>query len=277
MLSAVLEKYVFAQNENGQEQALFWFQKSAEQGNHLAQNYMGKIFENSQDEEVANWYRKAAEQGNRQASESLGRMYFVGRGVVNDFEEAANWYRKSTPKNTEKEWGDGSSERTDVSWLRKAALKGHARAQNRLAEIYEQGTGVPKSYKECLKWYTRAAHQGDDQAQLALGRLLEASGESAEALVWFHKAGEQGNYLAQAELGDHYQTGGNDDQAFKWFRLAAEHGHGSAQYHLGLMHRNGRGTPVDFQEAIHWLRRSAEQDHLPAIGALQKLEHSLKV
>ena len=32
----------------------------------------------------------------------------------------------------------------------------------------------------------------------------------------------------------------------------------------------------EFQEAIHWLRRSAEQD-LPAIGALHKLEHSLKV
>ena len=37
----------------------------------------------------------------------------------------------------------------------KAALQGHARAQNRLAEIYEQGTGVPKSYKESLKWYLK--------------------------------------------------------------------------------------------------------------------------
>jgi uncharacterized protein len=98
-----------------------------------------------------------------------------------------------------------------------------------------------------------------------------------KALFWFQKSAEQGNYLAQAELSNHYQTGANDDQTFKWFRLDAEHGHGPAQYHLGVMYRNGRGTPVDFQEAIHWLRRSAEQDHLPAIGALQKLERSLKV
>ena len=52
----------------------------------------------------------------------------------------------------------------DIAWLRKAALQGHARAQNRLAEIYERGTGVPKSYKESLKWYRRAASQGDDLA-----------------------------------------------------------------------------------------------------------------
>ena len=146
-----------------------------------------------------------------------------------------------------------------------------------LAEIYEQGTGVPKSYKESLKWYERAANQDDDQAQFNLGRLLKASGLMNEALLWFHKAGENGNPFAQEELGHHYQETADDGQAFKWFRLAAEQGHSSAQYHLGLIYRNGRGTPVDFQEAIHWLRRSAEQDHLSAIGALQKLEHSLKV
>ena len=157
----------------------------------------------------------------------------------------------------------------------KAALQGHARAQNRLAEIYEQGTGVPKSCKESLKWYGRAASQGDNLAQFNLARLLEASGASEEASLWFHKAGEQGNLLAQVELGN--CIGIDDDQTFKWFRLAAEQGHSEAQYHLGLMYRNGRGTPVDFQEAIHWLHRSAEQDHLPAIGALHKLEHSLKV
>jgi hypothetical protein len=38
-----------------------------------------------------------------------------------------NFYWKSNPKYTEREWGDGSSEKTDVSWLRKAALKEHAR------------------------------------------------------------------------------------------------------------------------------------------------------
>ena len=100
--------------------------------------------------------------------------------------------------------------------------------------------------------------------------------QSEEALGWFHKSANQGNTLAQAELGYRYQ---NLDEiaSFKWFRLAGERGHSDAQYQLGLMYRNGRGTEIHFIEAIHWLRRAAEQDHLPAIGALQKLEHSLKV
>ena len=96
-------------------------------------------------------------------------------------------------------------------------------------------------------------------------------------MTWLHKAGEQGNLLAQAKLGKHYQAVAEDALTFKWFRRAAEQGHSEAQYYLGLMYRNGRGTPVNFQEALQWLHRSAEQDHLPAIGALQKLEHSLKV
>ncbi|MBT5632685.1 MAG: sel1 repeat family protein, partial [Nitrospina sp.] len=188
--------------------------------------------------------------------------------------EAAKWYRKSTPKNSEKE---GMEDNTDIIWLRKAALNGHARAQNRPAEIYEHGNGVPPSLKESSKWYGRAAHQGDDLAQFNLARLLEASGATQEALDWFHKAGKQGHLLAQAELGKHYKSSADDIQAFKWFRLAAEQGQNSAQYHLGLMYHNGRGIPVDFQEAILWFRRSAEQDYLPAIGALYKLEHSLEV
>jgi len=260
------------------EQALFWFQKAARQGNDLAQNHLGKLFETKKDgiEEAAYWYRKAAEQGNRQASQSLGRMYFVGKGVPKNFEEAAKWYRKSTPKITNKEWMEDN---TDITWLRKAALNGHARAQNRLAENYEHGNGIPQSHRESLKWYGRAADQGDDLAQFNLARMLEASGAEDEALDWFHKAGKQGNLLAQVKLGKHFKssTCQDDEQAFKWFRLAAEQGQNSAQYHLGMMYHNGRGIPVDFQEAILWFRRSAEQDYLPAIGALHKLEHSLEV
>ncbi|MFT4579411.1 MAG: TPR repeat protein, partial [Nitrospinales bacterium] len=142
-----------------------------------------------------------------------------------------------------------------------------------LAGLYERGEAVSHSRHECLKWYRRAAEQGNDLAQYNLARMLD---RSKDALDWYHKSADQGNTLARVELGYHYQTE-NEVAAFKWFRLAAEHGHNDAQYQLGLMYRNGRGTEIHFVEAIHWLRRAAEQDHLPAIGALQKLEHALQV
>ena len=109
--------------------------------------------------------------------------------------------------------------------------------------------------------------QGNDLAQYNLARMLD---QLDEALGWYHKSADQGNTLAQVELGYHYQYE-NEVAAFKWFRLAAEHGHSDAQYQLGLMYLNGRGTEIHFVEAIHWRRRAAEQDHLSAIGALQKL------
>ena len=59
-----------------------------------------------------------------------------------------------------------------INWLRRASRNGHARAQNRLAEIYDQGTGVPKSYKETLNLYTRVAHKGDNQAQSIADRVI---------------------------------------------------------------------------------------------------------
>ena len=62
---------------------------------------------------------------------ALGRMYFVGKGVVKDFEEAAKWYRKTSKLESQKD----ETESSDVSWLRKAAGQGHARAQNHLADF----------------------------------------------------------------------------------------------------------------------------------------------
>jgi hypothetical protein len=45
--------------------------------------------------EAARWYRKAADQGLHVAQLGLGRMYASGRGVARDPTEAARWYRKA--------------------------------------------------------------------------------------------------------------------------------------------------------------------------------------
>jgi TPR repeat protein len=45
--------------------------------------------------EAARWYRKAADQGMHIAQLSLGRLYAGGQGVARDRAEAARWYRKA--------------------------------------------------------------------------------------------------------------------------------------------------------------------------------------
>jgi TPR repeat protein len=41
--------------------------------------------------------------------------------------------------------------------------------------MYENGQGVPQDDDEALKWYQKAANQGDSNAQRALARLGDDS------------------------------------------------------------------------------------------------------
>lgn len=51
------------------------------------------------------------------------------------------------------------------------AITGDAEAQNSLGFCYENGQGVTKSLSEAVKWYRKAAAQGNNLAKLFLKRL----------------------------------------------------------------------------------------------------------
>ncbi|MBQ2012733.1 MAG: sel1 repeat family protein, partial [Bacteroidaceae bacterium] len=52
-----------------------------------------------------------------------------------------------------------------VALYKKAALRGNAEAQYKLAECYNKGIGVSSLPYEAVKWYTEAANQGHAEAQ----------------------------------------------------------------------------------------------------------------
>ena len=64
-----------------------------------------------------------------------------------------------------------------VKWWRKAAEQGDAEAQSNLGEMYYKGEGVPQDYKEAIKWFRKAAEQGHTWAQYNLTKL-EAKNEA---------------------------------------------------------------------------------------------------
>lgn len=71
------------------------------------------------------------------------------------------------------------------------------RRQTILASFYLDGIGVDKDPAEAVKWYRKAAMQGDAPGQFALGRALE-QGIGVEkdvnaADAWFEKAAAQGH------------------------------------------------------------------------------------
>jgi len=51
-----------------------------------------------------------------------------------------------------------------VKWFRKAAEQGNADAQYALGRAYHEGQGVDYNYTEAVKWLKKAAEQGQSDA-----------------------------------------------------------------------------------------------------------------
>ena len=66
--------------------------------------------------------------------------------------------------------------------------------------MYEYGDGVPENDAEAVKWYRKAAKQGDANAQSNLGMMYERGDGVGEnhvlAYVWLSMAKTQGNEYA---------------------------------------------------------------------------------
>lgn len=77
--------------------------------------------------------------------------------------------------------------------------------------MYEIGQGVEQNYSEAVKWYQKAAEQGDAEAQNSLGTMcrsgLGTEQDFNEAMNWFRKSAEQGNPEAERNIGGMYLSG----------------------------------------------------------------------
>ena len=186
----------------------------AEQGNPVAQNAIGVLYQNGwgleQDHgEAIGWFRKAARQGEPKSHFNLGTMYEKGWGVTRDCGEAERWYLAP-------------------------AKRGNPVGQVKLGDMYyEGGDCIEKDFVEAVKWYRKAAEQGDPVGQTSLGRMY-FGGEGvkqdfAEAMKWYRQAAALGLAEAQFYLGMMFEFGlgvaQDKTEALSWYRLAAEQGH----------------------------------------------------
>lgn len=112
-----------------------------------------------------------------------------------------------------------------------------------IANTYFIGNGVEQDYVKAVEWYTKAAEQGNADAQNMLGYCYSL-----------------GNGVAI-----------NLYKAYEWVKKAAEQGHADAQYNLGDCYYNGKGVTQNYNEAVKWYRNAAEQGHEDAINRLREL------
>lgn len=139
-----------------------------------------------------------------------------------------------------------------------------------LGWCYVNGYGVPQDYREALRWWSRAAEQGNEVAQVCLEWCYEngygiPQDDNVASLppLLLRKLAQGGNYDKHSELvvvGCDYFEEENFTEAVRCFRKAAEGGNPLAQCMLGECYDWGFGVTKDFTKAMHWYRQAAEQE-----------------
>jgi hypothetical protein len=120
----------------------------------------------------------------------------------------------------------------------KAAEAGNAVAQLRLALMYDQGDGVPRSAASAFRWYSRAAALGEPESQNQIGLFYELGEGVPEdwdlAAKLYATSAQQGWQKGQFSFGRAFQFGigvpQNRQQAIAWYQKAAAQGNAKADY-----------------------------------------------
>ena len=160
--------------------------EAAEQGDANAQYRLGSCYSNGKAEAVK-WCRKAAEQGEGHAQFMLGMFYYFGDGVNQNKEEATKWFDAIQEQDPLMQYAWGCNflkvggiapelTKEAVKWFRKAAEQGEAHAQFMLGMCYFDGVGITQDKTEAVKWLQKAAKQGHEKAKKALTEVSKQKG-----------------------------------------------------------------------------------------------------
>lgn len=170
-------------------------------------------------------------------------------------------------------------------WYHAAAAAGDADAQSNLGQNYYAGMGGEEQDASLAKaWLTRAANQGQAQAQHLLGCMyVHGNGVAASrtrGIEWCRRSALQGYADAQRQLGislleqlvvdsDAQPNSNSPSVALEWLRMAAEQDNRDAMFQLHKIFKGGtHGVIRDKQQANLWVRRAAAQCHPLAQSAL---------
>jgi serine/threonine protein kinase/TPR repeat protein len=93
-----------------------------------------------------------------------------------------------------------------------------------------------------------------------------------ESYAWYSAAAARGNPEACVQMGllvsNGVTEGAGLEQAFYYFNLAAEAGDPAGKLLVGECYVFGKGTPVNFETGLRWLREAADQGNLRAVNRL---------
>ena len=210
---------------------------------------------------------------------NIGLCYIVGYGCIKDYKKA-------------------------VRYISNAANNGIAVAQYLIGACYDNGIGIQQDLERAMYWYKEAAEQGVLEAQCDYGIACTIKNNMQEAYKWLLQSAEKGNAKAQYTLAWSYGFSNNVTDAIYWMEKAAEQEFVMAQialcnlytqgppavqdydtavniledligqdnamalYTLALCYAQNKGVDMDFEKAMEYLRKSAEQGYAPALSEM---------
>lgn len=180
----------------------------------------------------------------------MGRMYLYGYGVLKNNQRA-------------------------LQSLRESASRGYLPAQKIVARyvlIHD------KNPKDALKWFKKAANQGDMQAQMYCAAAyrfgLGVRKSEDRARHYDIAAAKKGNSLAQASLAEHFLDSRhrkNNRLGLIWVKRAVEQKEPAAQFLLAEVYAAGKLEPQDTIKAKQLFDLALAQGYSPAMQGLADL------
>lgn len=171
-----------------------------------------------------------------------------------------------------------------VYWYKLAAQNDNLYAMYMMGLSYQMGWLGKIDANQANIFYTYA--DANDDAPRARRQVAQffADRESAmynfdQSYRWFESAAESGDVQAQLTLGDFFSDGSragkNTLMAVKWYGRAAAKNDPYAQYSLGVIYLQGdKLIPVDYNQGIYWIEKSAHQQFAAAQALLGRLYYN---
>lgn len=305
--------------DRDEAKAAHLYRKAGEMGNAAAQTRFAEALFDGRGvsrgpAESRAWLEKAARQGYARAECNLGVMLSDGLDTAQDLENGLRHLQAAArlgDSHAEDYLGqfaerglisDPSPSEAYMHYL-KASEMGSAWGTYNVARMHEEGIGVYQNPTEALRWYMKVVSvvgpdvptQWSDlrseagaiaNAHFRIGDMYAAGNgvpqDTREAERWYERGvdiesagAEAGWLMAQVYLANAYlQAKGvplDYGEAMHWMRKSAERGYRQAQVHLGSMYRDGQGTPQNYGEAMHWYRNAADRGSATAQWMIGRL------
>ena len=226
-------------------------------------------------------------QGYVEAQYALAILFRGSLGVPVDMNQARRWYQAAAAQ------GHVAA----LASLRYLASEDDGAALYALGMLNRDGLGVSRDLAKARQAFLWAGETGHIEALFAAADMLSNGSGGATDIDAAHatyaqvvslcqsalKIGGEGDNsdiiatdirtAAQYWIGNLYLHGGGELErnavaASRWFANAANSGLGPAQYELGRLYLQGRGVPLDREQALVWLEDAAAQG---AEGAAEEI------